>query len=164
MDLDRSPEQLIKAGLAALKQKDYGRAIATFQQLRQTEHISTSHRIKAQMGLIQTYEAQGNHGQAQILCKPLLESRSQAIRQWAYDKLHQLASDTAHPSAEQSVNNAEIHQGSGFIPFSATSPTVDPATPTTIAPLTDDSFPRNTAAAQTKSQEGSEQFVTHSSP
>jgi len=70
MDLDRSPEQLIKAGLAALKQKDYGRAIATFQQLRQTEHISTSYRIKAQMGLIQTYEAQGNHGQAQILCSP----------------------------------------------------------------------------------------------
>ncbi|MEL6228484.1 MAG: M48 family metalloprotease [Cyanobacteria bacterium J06627_3] len=164
MDLDRSPEQLIKAGLAALKQKDYGRAIATFQQLRQTEHISTSHRIKAQMGLIQTYEAQGNHGQAQILCKPLLESRSQAIRQWAYDKLHQLASDTAPPSVEQSVNNAEIHQGSGFIPFSATSSTVDPAPPTTIAPLTDDGLKKNTAAAQTTSQEGSEQFVTHSSP
>lgn len=161
MDLDRSPEQLIKAGLAALKQKDYGRAIATFQQLHQTDHISASYRIKAQMGLIQTYEAQGNHAQAQVLCKPLLESRSQAIRQWAYDKLQQLAPP---PSAEQSVNNAESHQGSGFIPFNATTPTVDQTPPETIAPFTDDILSQNTVAAQATSQEGSEQFVTNSSP
>ena len=164
MDLDRSPEQLIKAGLAALKQKDYGRAIATFQQLGQTEHISTSYRIKAQMGLIQTYEAQGDHAQAQVLCKPLLESRSQAIRQWAYDKLQQLTSSTAQTSpAKQSTNNAEIHQGSGFVPFNA-APTVDQAPPETIAPLTDNVLPQSTVATQTTSHKGSEQFVTDSSP
>ncbi|WP_323365992.1 M48 family metalloprotease [Leptothoe sp. PORK10 BA2] len=123
MDLDRSPEQLIKAGLAAIKQKDYGRAIATFQHLCQTENISTSHRIKAQMGLIRTYEAQGDHGQAQTLCQPLLKSRSQSIRQWAHDKLQQLATDQAKLSTEQTVNRPEIPTASGFVPFNPTNET-----------------------------------------
>lgn len=118
MGLDRTPEQLIKAGLAALKQKDYKRAIATFQQLSQADSISTTHRLKAQMGLIRTYEAQGDTVLAQKLCNPLLASRSPAIRQWADDKIKQLAVDHNSPS-EQLNRNSETASASGFIPETA---------------------------------------------
>ena len=127
MGLDRSPEQLIKAGLAALKQKDYGRAIATFQQLSQSGDISTSHRLKAQMGLIRTYEAQGNNVRAHELCQPLLQSRSPAIRQWAHDKVKQLDVEKvkqldAERTPQQSHSISDVASGfvpetSGFVPF-----------------------------------------------
>ncbi|MBX2866127.1 MAG: M48 family metalloprotease [Leptolyngbyaceae cyanobacterium MAG.088] len=129
MGLDRSPEQLIKSGLTALKQKDYGRAIATFQQLSQADNVSASYRLKAQMGLIRTYEAQEAIAQAQELCKPLLKSPSQAIRQWTQDKLQQL-DDTL----KQSHSTAEPTSGfvpettSGFIPSTDT-PTTAPENP-----------------------------------
>ncbi|MBT9315369.1 M48 family metalloprotease [Leptothoe spongobia] len=131
MGLDRSPEQLLKAGLAALKQKDYGRAISTFQQISQTDGSSTSHQLKAQMGLIRTYEEQGNHDQARDLCKPLLKSRSQAIRQWAHEKLQQLTT-IEKISIKQPVNNLDnvnqasgvISNTSGFVPFNAEERTV----------------------------------------
>ena len=123
MDLDRSPEQLLKAGLAALKQQDYGRAISIFQQLPQKDDISISHRLKAQMGLIRAHEAQGNHVQARTLCKPLLKSRSQTIRQWAHDKFQQLTI-IEKPSLKQPTtddrNTSQISANkSGFVPFTS---------------------------------------------
>ncbi|MEM1238982.1 MAG: zinc metalloprotease HtpX [Cyanobacteria bacterium P01_H01_bin.26] len=121
MGLDRSPEQLIKVGLAALKQKDYGRAIAAFQTLHQADNIETSHRLKAQMGLIRAYEAQGAHARARDLCKPLLKTRSQAIRQWASEKLQQLGTEAATPSPQQPTHKKTqtgfVPAVSGFIPF-----------------------------------------------
>ncbi len=132
MDLDRSPEQLIKAGLAAIKRKEYGRAIATFQQLSQADNISPRYRIKAQMGLIRTYESQKDYEQAKTLCQPLLKSRSQSIRQWANEKLQQLAADHPQLSTEETVNSPGTTTVSGFVPFTTTGET-DPAG-TTIDP------------------------------
>ncbi|MEM8610959.1 MAG: zinc metalloprotease HtpX [Cyanobacteria bacterium P01_H01_bin.105] len=130
MGLDRSPEQLIKAGLTALKQKDYGRAIATFQQLIQTDNINNSYRLKAQMGLIRTYETQGANAQAQSLCKPLLKSRSQAIRQWAHDKLQQLEAEPAQSKNSDSrphlVPASSFSDTSGFVPFNPNESNTDP--------------------------------------
>lgn len=119
MGLDRSPDQLIRAGLAALKQKKYERAIATFQKVRQVETVSLSYRLKAQMGLIRTYEAQGDKAKAKELCKPLLKSRSQAIRQWGHEKLQQLGTDTvALPSQQEELAaNNNVSEASGFVPF-----------------------------------------------
>lgn len=122
MGLDRSPEQLIKAGLAALKQKNYERAIATFQKLRQTDNVSASHRLKAQMGLIRVYEAQGNNEEAQRLCQPLLKSRSQSIRQWAHGKAQQLSVDPScnnepFNNTEATATKSPIPPTSGFIPL-----------------------------------------------
>ena len=138
MGLNRAPEQLIKAGLAALKQKDYERAIATFQQLAQAANVSAGHRVKAQMGLIRTYEAQGNNTLAQNLCKPLLKSRSQAIRQWSHDKLQQLAANSSEitGSGSQPPHSSEFVSASGFIPFTGNAPStpIDPSTEQT-APL-----------------------------
>ncbi|ESA38052.1 zn-dependent protease with chaperone function [Leptolyngbya sp. Heron Island J] len=119
MGLDKSPEQLIKVGLAALKQKDYERAISTFQQLSQSGEVSTNYRLKAQMGLIRAYKAQGNNVRAHELCQPLLNSRSPAIRQWAHDKVKQL---DAEISPQQSHNISDVASGfvpetSGFVPF-----------------------------------------------
>ncbi|MGD1951105.1 MAG: M48 family metalloprotease [Leptolyngbyaceae cyanobacterium] len=135
MGLNRAPEQLIKAGLAALKQKDYERAIATFQQLVQADNVSAGYRVKAQMGLIRTYEAQGNNTLAQNLCKPLLKSRSQAIRQWSHDKLHQLISDAAN-SSETTDSGSQFPQSSGFVPASGFMPfTGDAPSTEQTAPL-----------------------------
>ncbi|MEM9485050.1 MAG: zinc metalloprotease HtpX [Cyanobacteria bacterium P01_F01_bin.116] len=118
MGLDQSPEQLLRAGLAALKQKEYGRAITTFQQLNQSDNATSSQRIKAQMGLIQTYAAQGAYDQARILCKPLLKSRSQAIRQWTHDKLQQIGSSVPQPSGKTTDTTTGFIPGtSGFVPF-----------------------------------------------
>ncbi|MEM9808643.1 MAG: zinc metalloprotease HtpX [Cyanobacteria bacterium P01_D01_bin.56] len=120
MGLDRSPDQLIRAGLAALKQKKYERAIATFQQVRQNETVSLSYRLKAQMGLIRTYEAQGDKAQARELCNLLLKSRSQAIRQWGHEKIRQLGADAASLPSQQeetAAANNNISQVSGFVPF-----------------------------------------------
>ncbi|MEO0351437.1 MAG: M48 family metalloprotease [Cyanobacteria bacterium P01_A01_bin.15] len=140
MGLDRSPEQLIKAGLAALKQKDYGRAIAAFQTLHQADNIEKSHRLKAQMGLIRAYEAQGDHNRARNLCKPLLKTRSQAIRQWASEKLQQLGTDVATPSIQQPIREKPqpdfVPAASGFIPFDSAEPSA-----------TNKAAPPNTAAA-----------------
>ena len=145
MGLDRSPEQLIKAGLAALKQKDYERAIAAFQQLSQADSVSASYRIKAKMGLIRTYEAQGNNALAQDLCKPLLSSRSQAIRQWSHDKLQQLRADAVNATKQLDGNSPSQQSSkgvptSGFIPFTKD----DASTPQApsldhIVPLSDSS-------------------------
>ncbi len=133
MGLDRSPEQLIKAGLAALKQKDYERAIATFQALTQVDKVSANYRLKAQMGLIRTYEAQGANAQAQELCQPLLKSHSQAIRQWAYDKLQQLISNSGSSGQHPIIpdNTAEAVSGfvpetSGFVPFNINESGIEP--------------------------------------
>ncbi|MGD1855355.1 MAG: M48 family metalloprotease [Leptolyngbyaceae cyanobacterium] len=118
MGLDRTPDQLLKAGLAALKQKDYRRAIATFQQLYQASDIRTSHRLKAQMGLIRSYEEQGSYTRAQELCQPLLDSQSQSIRIWAHEKLQQLANANnvapKHPAPSNNTN--EVTDASGFVP------------------------------------------------
>lgn len=116
MDLERSPDQLIKAGLAALKHKDYGRAIALFQQLYQADGMSTAHRLKARMGLVRVHAAQGATQQAQALCQPLLKNRSQTIRQWAQEQLHQLASADSQGSMELSTSVPNSSSTSGFVP------------------------------------------------
>lgn len=138
MGLDRSPDQLIRVGRAALKQKDYRRAIAAFQMLCQLDDISKSYYFKAQMGLILAYEAQGAHTQAQNLCKSLLNSHSQSIRQWANDKLQQLLSDVEKPSTKSSSHTSDttqadgfIPENSGFIPFNKRETIDTPQSPTT---------------------------------
>ncbi|MBE9069579.1 M48 family metalloprotease [Leptolyngbya cf. ectocarpi LEGE 11479] len=129
MDLERSPDQLIKAGLAALKHKDYGRAIALFQQLHQADDTSTAHRLKAQMGLIRVYAAQGATQQAQALCQPLLKNRSQTIRQWAQEQLHQLASTASQDAIESGANPSStsgfVPEATGFIPLTPNNAAAD---------------------------------------
>lgn len=115
MDLERSPDQLIKAGLAALKRKNYRRAIALFQQLYRADDMSTAHRLKAQMGLIRVYAAQGAKQQAQTLCQPLLKHRSHTIRRWAQEQSARLAA-AEQDSMESSINVSNPSPASGFLP------------------------------------------------
>ncbi|MBT9312305.1 M48 family metallopeptidase [Leptothoe kymatousa] len=121
MGIEKSPEQLIKAGLTAFKQKHYGRAIAIFQGLRQDKAIAMGYRLKAQMGLIRTYEAQGDAAKAKQLCQSLLQSKSQSIRQWGQQTLNRLSVDdiskgpleqAGHPAGEE-MSTAS----SGFVPL-----------------------------------------------
>ncbi|MEM6251482.1 MAG: M48 family metalloprotease [Cyanobacteria bacterium P01_D01_bin.156] len=120
MGLDRSPEQLIKTGLVALKQQNYKRAIATFQKLRQDQTLNISYRLKAQMGLIRTYEAQGKIAQAEKLCQPLLQSSSSAIRQWGQNKLQQISAQATTTGVQppKNIDRAPVPETSGFIPLS----------------------------------------------
>ncbi|MEM7064249.1 MAG: M48 family metalloprotease [Cyanobacteria bacterium P01_B01_bin.77] len=142
MDLERSPDQLIKAGLAALKHKDYGRAIALFQQLYQADGMSAAHRLKAQMGLVRVYAAQGATQQAQALCQPLLKNRSQTIRQWAQEQLHQLASADSPGSIELSTSVPNSPSTSGFVPEA-----------TGFIPLTSDNAAADVASCNNSQQD-----------
>ncbi|MEO0869009.1 MAG: hypothetical protein AAFY17_11290 [Cyanobacteria bacterium J06642_11] len=125
MGLDSSPDQLIKTGVAALKRKDYVRAISIFQKVHQNEHLSAAYRLKAQMGLICTYEAQGAKDKAKDLCQLLLKSRSQSIRQWGQNKLQALtledSEEASKPRISQSVTDRyDMPASSGFVPLDAT--------------------------------------------
>ncbi|NEZ62955.1 hypothetical protein D0962_09190 [Leptolyngbyaceae cyanobacterium CCMR0082] len=167
MGLDRSPDYLIKTGLAALKQKDYERAIATFTQLSQADGVSTNHRLKAQMGLIRTYEAQGANIQAQTLCKSLLNSHSQAIRQWAHDKLKHLETDqpslkrpNSTPEAPQS--SGFVPESSGFIPFNDQTPTVNQTPPSKDSISSPDIQPTLAEDVPSQSLTHSEQTIADS--
>ncbi|NEQ49449.1 MAG: M48 family metalloprotease [Leptolyngbya sp. SIO3F4] len=170
MGLEQSPEYLIKVGLTALKHQDYHQAITTFQELSQRDDISTSYRLKAQMGLIRTYEAQGNLNQAQVLCKPLLESRSQAIRQWAHEKLHQLTKisqistkPTVNGSAPHNQANEFINNTSGFIPFQSDEGTITQVPKTVTSKTSTTSQIQTQASSQTQKRDSVSTKSLHAS-
>ena len=78
-----------EAGLAALKQGDYPRAIALLETTTLPLHDPLS--IKAQMGLVVAYTRNGNPQQAVTVCRALSQNKSPQIREWATRTLENLA-------------------------------------------------------------------------
>jgi Zn-dependent protease with chaperone function len=78
----------LEAGLAALKQKEYGRAIA----LLETRPLPLEHPLatKAQMGLVVAYTRSGRLQQALTLCETLAEHKNVQVRDWATQTLANL--------------------------------------------------------------------------
>ncbi|MGA7937710.1 MAG: zinc metalloprotease HtpX [Kovacikia sp.] len=78
-----------EAGLVALKQGEYPRAIA----LLETTTLPSEHplKLKAQMGLVVAYTRNGNPQQAVILCQSLYQHKSPQVREWATQTLESLA-------------------------------------------------------------------------
>jgi outer membrane protein assembly factor BamD (BamD/ComL family) len=75
-----SPETLLQSALIALKQKDYGTAIATFSTLQHHGNASTAQRLKAEMGLVRAYVGQGETATAIALCERLRQRPSPRSR------------------------------------------------------------------------------------
>jgi Zn-dependent protease with chaperone function len=120
MTPDFEPEQLLKVGLTALRQRAYDRAISTFEQLQQAS-VPKSVQIKAQMGLVRTYEEQGQWTQAIDLCKPLGQSNSRHVQAWAQTRLSTLTQKQA-ASVAQPTDDL-----SGFQPLNPEQPTLAPS-------------------------------------
>ena len=117
MTPDLAPEQLLKVGLAALKRRDYDRAIATFKQLQATD-VPKAYQLKAQMGLVRVYEAQFQWPEARQLCHLLLKSPSAQIRTWAKDTISDLDQAEKKTVSENTPVNHPVNQNlSGFQPL-----------------------------------------------
>ncbi|MEO1401487.1 MAG: M48 family metalloprotease [Cyanobacteria bacterium J06635_1] len=101
MTPELNPEQVLKTGVRALKQQDYGRAIAIFEELSQAD-IPKAYQLKAQMGLVRTYEAQNHWQQALALCEALTQSSSSQIRDWANTKQRELTQAQKAPASDLS--------------------------------------------------------------
>jgi Zn-dependent protease with chaperone function len=96
-----------EAGLAALKQGDYPRAIA----LLETTTLPPSNPLsgKAQMGLVVAYTRNGNPQQAVTVCRALSQNKSPQIREWATRTLENLAKRYPQiPGLAEFVQEAEM--------------------------------------------------------
>lgn len=79
----------VEAGLAALKQGNYARAIA----LLETTRLPATHPLamRSQMGLVIAYARNGDAVRAIELCQRLNQSENSQVRQWAAETLTSLA-------------------------------------------------------------------------
>jgi Zn-dependent protease with chaperone function len=109
-----SPETLLQSALIALKQKDYGTAIATFSTLQHHGNASTAQRLKAEMGLVRAYVGQGETATAIALCERLRQRPQPQVQAWASRMLADL------PVA--ATPDGQVGQdASGFRPLAANS-------------------------------------------
>ncbi len=146
---DSSLKQSLEAGLAALKQKDYQRAIALLESVSQIA-ANQPPGIRAQMGLVAAYKATGNVNSAIALCTSLTNIPNTQIKTWADRTLTELtpskppqttpetgfvAFDSPTKSANKTLEGdlQTADQKTGFSPLD---PTVAPANtkPTHISP------------------------------
>jgi Zn-dependent protease with chaperone function len=137
---DSSIEKSLEAGSAALKAKDYPKAIAHFQIAIQTGKNQPSG-LKAQMGLVIAYHKTGKLKDAIALCSTLTQNPNIQVKTWATKTLkdlinHQRTSEpdsrTAATPAITETENVEISPvesslskeistfETGFIPFETT--------------------------------------------
>ena len=132
----------LEAGLSALKQGDYHRAIA---QLEATplppQHPLTA---KAQMGLVVAYTRVGEPLRAAALCQTLCQSENPQLSEWATRTLASLAE--RHPSiaplnADASPSSPAADDLTGFTPF-------DPAAPPDFTDCCSDLTPELTPLQQ----------------
>ena len=115
-----SPETLLQSALTALKQKDYGTAIAHFSTLQHHGNASTAQRLKAEMGLVRAYVGQGETATAIALCERLRQRPQAQVQDWASRMLTTLASPSeAAPDASgfHPLNAAGAGDGTGFRPL-----------------------------------------------
>jgi len=136
-DADPAAIQLFDRGIEALQRQDYPVAIASFTQLlAQFPHL-TSYRLKAQMGLVRAYAAQGQLPAARDLCQQLQQSSHPKVQAWAKGVWSRLLADAETASRTQQSNrdvtplspaqsaSAQTTDLSGFTPL-APGPDMEP--------------------------------------
>ncbi len=82
------PDSSLEAGLTALRDGDYQRAIAHLEAI--CDQHQTPEQIKAQMGLVVAYEHTGEINRALVLCQSLSNSTSPQTKKWAERKQAEL--------------------------------------------------------------------------
>ncbi|NES03097.1 MAG: M48 family metalloprotease [Okeania sp. SIO2F4] len=119
----------LKAGLLALKQKDYPQAIAHLEIIAQQE--SLKQKLKAQMGLVIAYEKTKQVDRAISLCRNLTKIYDSEIQSFAHRHLKELLkryppknlkkSTIPAPKAPESFPQNQQPLKTGFVPFNPTS-------------------------------------------
>ncbi|MEO1590916.1 MAG: M48 family metalloprotease [Cyanobacteria bacterium J06632_22] len=89
MALTFDPDRLLRAGVHALKQRQYRRALATFEQLQQPG-VPKAIQLKAQMGQVRVLRAQGKDAAVVEICESLAKSGSRHVQAWAEEQLDSL--------------------------------------------------------------------------
>ncbi|MEG4072409.1 zinc metalloprotease HtpX [Microcoleus sp. Pol14C2] len=113
-----SLKQSLEAGLAALKARDYDRAIALLESVTQTAANQPSG-IRAQMGLVAAYKATGNVKKAIALCSSLAKSPNSQVKTWADRALTELTPPPPPKPPANKSKSAETPPETGFVAFDA---------------------------------------------
>lgn len=124
-----SVKQSLEAGLAALKQQEYDRAIALLTSVAEAE-ADRPEGARAQMGLVAAYKATGNLKGAIALCSTLTKNPNSQVKAWAdraLQKLTKLRPPQPPATSEQPpeippANNSQTPPETGFVPFSEETP------------------------------------------
>jgi Zn-dependent protease with chaperone function len=138
------PESPLEAGLAALKQKDYLSAIAHLESVCQNE-LSETILIKAKMGLVAAYEANGDVVKAINLTQELSESTNSKVQEWAGNKLDYFTKNYPQQT-KQDTGFIPQNSDSGFVPLDQLPPpTPRQRVPVNLPNQTPKSNPNNVA-------------------
>ena len=115
-----SPDQLLKQGVAALKQRRYAIAIQCFSSLSQDPTLASALRLRAQIGWVKALQGDGQTAAAIAHCQPLITHPQPKVQQWATQTLAAL-----EPPAPEPAHSAPNSDRSGFQPLAADSETPD---------------------------------------
>lgn len=140
----QTPQARLKSGLTALQHQQYATAIAQLTPLR--ESPTAAIRLKAQVGLVKAYMAQGNQSDAIALCHPLTQSKNVQVQTWAKKILANLTKteqNALDPNGQTGATPEPNHQSidlhktdprttlpnSGFVPFDSAPEAQSTSTP-----------------------------------
>ena len=115
---DSSLKQSLEAGLAALKQRDYPRAIALLESVAETA-ADRPLGTRAQMGLVAAYKATGNLKKAIALCTSLAKNSNTQVKTWADRTLTELTHSRPPKPPENNREFTETPPETGFVAFDA---------------------------------------------
>ncbi len=111
----------LQAGLTALKQRDYPKAIAELSDCEASLDAAT--RLKAQMGLIKAYVRTEQVQAAALLAQPLCDHANPQVQRWAKQTLGEL---TGSELPESELPESELPPSSndttGFVPLNPKPP------------------------------------------
>ncbi len=115
---DSSAKQSLEAGLAALKGRDYDRAIALLESVTASAANKPSG-IRAQMGLVAAYKSTGNVKGAIELCNSLAQNPNTQVKTWADRTLTELTHPRPPKPPENNRELTETPPETGFVAFDA---------------------------------------------
>ncbi|HAT15022.1 MAG TPA: hypothetical protein DCS91_16900, partial [Microcoleaceae bacterium UBA11344] len=106
-------KQVLEAGIAALKARDYSRAIALLESVAETaaQPLST----RAQMGLVAAYKATGNLKKSIALCTSLAKHPNTQVKTWADRTLTELSDRRPPKPPENQGKIPEIPPETGLV-------------------------------------------------
>ncbi len=113
---DSSVKQSLEAGLAALKQRDYPRAIALLESVAKTA-ADRPLGTRAQMGLVAAYTKTGNLKKAIALCTSLTKNPNTQVKTWADRTLAELINRRPPKPPENPQKIRETPPETGFVAF-----------------------------------------------
>ncbi len=119
-------KRLLDAGLTALKQGDYARAIADLEAVVRSvlEPVPAPLKARAQMGLVVAYAKVGDYAQAVPLCQYLCDHADAKVREWALKTQPSLIKQAA---ASTAAGSGTAPSESAASEAAVSNPNADPA-------------------------------------